>query len=107
MPCHVQYPFQRPYTETLCVFPRLQHPKKAATPLEADYHQRIIMRFALKDKAQNAPMAAHQTFIRLTHIETSQEIVFVAEADAADQYKFDLVSAHTLGANCHQHYSPC
>lgn len=70
---------------------KLQHPQKAATALEADSHQRVLMRFALKDKSQDALMLAHQTFIRLTHKDTGREITFVAEADAALQYKFDLV----------------
>lgn len=36
------------------------HPNKAQVPLEADYHQKILMRFVLKDKLSNQLMAAHQ-----------------------------------------------
>jgi oligosaccharyltransferase complex subunit delta (ribophorin II) len=70
---------------------KVQHPQKAATALEADSHQRVLMRFSLRDKSQDALMVAHQTFIRLTHKESGLEIIFVAEADNAKQYKFDLV----------------
>lgn len=48
------------------------------------------MRFTLRDKLKDEAMRAHQTFIRLTHTPSGREIAFVAEADAADQYKFDL-----------------
>ena len=70
---------------------KVQHPQKAATPLEADAHQRVLMRFSLRDRSQDALMVAHQTFIRLTHKDSGREIIFVAEADGAKQYKFDLV----------------
>ena len=35
-------------------------------------------------------MTVHQTFVRLVHETTGQEIFFVAEADSSDQYKFTL-----------------
>ncbi|PVD32395.1 hypothetical protein C0Q70_07829 [Pomacea canaliculata] len=69
---------------------KLVHPNKAQVPLEADYHQKILMRFVLKDKLSNQLMAAHQTFVRLTNVKTKQEIIFVSEADAALLNKFDL-----------------
>ena len=71
---------------------RLQHPNKAASTLEADYHQRITMVYQLKDRSSNAMMLAHQSFVRLTNQKTKQEIFFVPEADASSNYKFDLVS---------------
>lgn len=69
----------------------MQHPNKAANKLEADYHQRLVMRFQLKDLSTNTAMTAHQTFVKLTNLKTSQEIIFIAEADSSDLYKFDLV----------------
>ncbi|XP_013402149.1 dolichyl-diphosphooligosaccharide--protein glycosyltransferase subunit 2 [Lingula anatina] len=69
---------------------KVQHPKKASSTFEADHHQRIIMRFTLRDMTANAAMTAHQTFVRLTNQKSKQEIVFVAEADNADVYRFDL-----------------
>ena len=39
---------------------RLVHPNKAQNMLEADYHQKILMRFQLKDRLSGEFMTAHQ-----------------------------------------------
>lgn len=49
------------------------------------------MTFNLKDLHTKELVTAHQTFIRLVHQKTGQEIFFVAEADESDNYKFTLV----------------
>jgi len=69
---------------------KVVHPNKAATGLEADYHQKVLMKFQLKDQSSGQLMTAHQTFVRLTNLATKQEIIFVAEADASLTNKFDL-----------------
>merc|ERR1739847_172853 len=58
--------------------------------LEADYHQKLVMTFNLKDVGKDELVNIHQTFIRLVHDTTGQEIFFVAEANTDDQYKFTL-----------------
>ena len=73
---------------------RVQHPSKVS--LEADYHQRLTARFTLTDKVTKKTMTAHQTFVRLTNVKTKQEVIFVAEEDGSDAYKFDLVSNWVL-----------
>lgn len=69
---------------------KLQHPNKAANALEADSHQKVVMRFSLRDKNADTLMLAHQAFVRLTYPTTGDEIVYVAEADSANNYKFEL-----------------
>ncbi|XP_029636206.1 dolichyl-diphosphooligosaccharide--protein glycosyltransferase subunit 2 [Octopus sinensis] len=69
---------------------KLQYPNKAANPLVADYHQKILMKFQLKDKSNGQLMTAHQAFVRLTNLKTKQEIIFVTEADNSMTNKFDL-----------------
>ncbi|XP_076457036.1 dolichyl-diphosphooligosaccharide--protein glycosyltransferase subunit 2-like [Babylonia areolata] len=69
---------------------KLVHPNKAQNTLEADYHQKILMRFQLKDRLTGQLMAAHQTFVRLTNLKSKQEIIFVSEADGTLTNKFDL-----------------
>ncbi|XP_005100783.1 dolichyl-diphosphooligosaccharide--protein glycosyltransferase subunit 2 [Aplysia californica] len=69
---------------------KLVHPNKAASVLEADYHQKVIMKFQLKDKSSGQLMNAHQTFVRLTNLKTKQEIIFVTESDNTFTNKFDL-----------------
>lgn len=60
--------------------------------MEADYHQKIFMKFSLKDKNSNTPLVSHQTFVQFHNRENDQEVVFVAEPDASNVYRFDLVS---------------
>lgn len=65
------------------------YPKETVN-LEADYHQKITMKFTLKDKNAKTSMIAHQAFIQFMNKETSQEVVFVAEPDGSKVYRFDL-----------------
>jgi len=68
----------------------LSFPDKMSKVLEADYHQKLVMTFNLKDVGKDELVNVHQTFIRLVHDTTGQEIFFVAEANTDDQYKFTL-----------------
>ena len=54
------------------------------------------MRFALRDKNADQLMLAHQAFVRLTYPSTGDEIVYVAEADSSNNYKFELVCHNLL-----------
>jgi oligosaccharyltransferase complex subunit delta (ribophorin II) len=68
---------------------KLQYPKK--TSMEADHHQRLVLKFSLKEEVSKQPITAHQTFVRLTNSKTKQEVIFVAEEEAGGaSYKFDL-----------------
>ncbi|KAG8229959.1 hypothetical protein J437_LFUL008532 [Ladona fulva] len=69
---------------------KLSHPNKLANIVEADRHQKLMLRFNLKDVRTNKVSLAHQAFFRLTNQETSQEIVFVAEPDQSKVYRFDM-----------------
>jgi len=74
---------------------KLQHPNKAANVLEADNMQKVLMTFQLREQTNGEAMTAHQAFVRLTNTKSLQEIIFVAEPDATNTYKFDL----DVGAN--------
>jgi len=65
-------------------------PSKLDGALEADTHQKVIIKFQLRDTASKELVTVHQAFVRLTHKESHQEIFFVAEPDVNDVYKFDL-----------------
>jgi len=69
---------------------KLKFPEKVGKVLEADYHQKLVMTFVLKNIEQGNLVTVHQTFVRLLHETTGQEIFFVAEADSQDHYKFTL-----------------
>lgn len=69
---------------------KITYPKKLDGILEADSHQKLILKFLLRDTLTKELVTVHQAFIRLTHRESQQEIFFVAEPDVNDAYKFDL-----------------
>lgn len=73
----------------------LKHPAALSEVLEADYQQKLILKFALKDKSAGDGIAAHQVFVQLVSEETKQEIVFIVEPESittanSGLYKFDL-----------------
>lgn len=65
------------------------HPAKFSTPLDADYHQNVVIKFNLADKS-GATLQAHQTFVRVVNAKSKQEVTFTAESDGSDGYKFTL-----------------
>ena len=62
----------------------------------ADQHQRVLLRFLVRDTASGRPTEVHQAFVKITHADTNREIIYVAEADSNDVYKFDMVSRLNL-----------
>ena len=69
---------------------KVSYPQKLDGVLEADSHQKLLVKFQLRDTLSKELVTVHQAFIRLTHRESQQEIFFVAEPDVNDAYKFDL-----------------
>lgn len=69
---------------------KVSYPQKLDSVLEADSHQKLLLKFVLRDTLTKELVTVHQAFIRLTHRESQQEIFFVAEPDVNDAYKFDL-----------------
>lgn len=69
---------------------KLQYPSGKAA-VEADPHQKLVLKFSLKEQSSKQPISAHQTFVRLTNVKTKQEVIFVAEQESTGAtYKFDL-----------------
>nr|CAG4649276.1 EOG090X04WQ [Scapholeberis mucronata] len=69
---------------------KINFPQKLDGVLEADSHQKLLLKFVLRDTLSKDLVTVHQAFVRLTHRESHQEIFFVAEPDVNDAYKFDL-----------------
>lgn len=65
-------------------------PEKFPQVLEIDSHQRLALRFNLKEKSSGKPIIVHQAFVRLSHSVTGQELIFVSEKDSSNGYKLDL-----------------
>uniref|UniRef100_A0A8C8EWQ0 Dolichyl-diphosphooligosaccharide--protein glycosyltransferase subunit 2 n=1 Tax=Oncorhynchus tshawytscha TaxID=74940 RepID=A0A8C8EWQ0_ONCTS len=55
-----------------------------------DSHQNFAMTFQLVDVNNGVELTPHQTFVRLHNHKTGQEVVFVAEPDSKNLYKFEL-----------------
>lgn len=76
---------------------RVLYPEKLTHKIEADSQQKLVMRFLLRDGGSKKPMRTHQAFVRLSSAsdsnsdEKSREILFVAEPDTFNLYKFDMV----------------
>jgi len=64
------------------------HPDKVKKELVADHHHKVLIKFAVKDKASGEKVKVHQAFVRLALKDA--EIIYVAEPDSSNNYKFDL-----------------
>ncbi|KAK3880325.1 hypothetical protein Pcinc_015204 [Petrolisthes cinctipes] len=69
---------------------RVTYPSTLGENLAADQHQRVMLRFLVRDTASGRPTRVHQAFVKITHVDSAREIIFVAETDANDLYKFDI-----------------
>uniref|UniRef100_A0A663N552 Dolichyl-diphosphooligosaccharide--protein glycosyltransferase subunit 2 n=1 Tax=Athene cunicularia TaxID=194338 RepID=A0A663N552_ATHCN len=69
---------------------RVAYPAKAKGSFTADSHQNFALSFQLVDVNSGAELIPHQTFVRLHNQKTGQEVVFVAEPDNKNVYKFEL-----------------
>ncbi|NXC58238.1 RPN2 glycosyltransferase, partial [Aleadryas rufinucha] len=69
---------------------RVTYPAKAKGSFTADSHQNFALSFQLIDVNSGAELIPHQTFVRLHNQKTGQEVVFVAEPDSKNVYKFEL-----------------
>uniref|UniRef100_A0A8C4F8V3 Dolichyl-diphosphooligosaccharide--protein glycosyltransferase subunit 2 n=1 Tax=Dicentrarchus labrax TaxID=13489 RepID=A0A8C4F8V3_DICLA len=72
---------------------RVDYPSKSKSPFTADSHQNFAMSFQLVDVNTGVELTPHQTFVRLHNQKTGQEVVFVAEPDSKNLYKFELDTA--------------
>ncbi|XP_069352356.1 dolichyl-diphosphooligosaccharide--protein glycosyltransferase subunit 2 isoform X4 [Eulemur rufifrons] len=68
----------------------VNYPAKAQGTFIADSHQNFALFFQLIDMNTGAELTPHQTFVRLHNQKTGQEVVFVAEPDHKNVYKFEL-----------------
>ncbi|XP_074099951.1 oligosaccharide transferase delta subunit [Cotesia typhae] len=75
---------------------KITYPKKLDHKIEADSQQKLVMKFSLLDITNSKSMRVHQAFIRLSKLIKSveekqlHEVIFVAEPDASNIYKFEM-----------------
>jgi len=51
---------------------------------------RLALSFSVLSAANSQPLTVHQAFVKVTHVESGAEIIYVAEADMNDVYKFEM-----------------
>ncbi|KAH7718717.1 ribophorin II [Aphelenchoides avenae] len=65
--------------------------KKHVQVPKVNTHQKIQLKFLVKDKATGVPRAVHQAFVALVNEKTRQEVIYVAEPEATTKlYTFEL-----------------
>jgi hypothetical protein len=72
---------------------RLTYPNAQSDKLELDYHQKLTLKFQIKDKNSDEYLRAQQAFLRFTNKKSNKEIIYLAEAvnGANSQYKVEVV----------------
>ena len=60
---------------------------------EIDYHQKLIVKFQIKDKQSGEFIRAQQCFLRFNNKKSDREVIYVAEATGGAnlQYKVEVV----------------
>jgi len=84
------------FTKTQCIslfFYRLNYPNVLSDKLEADYHQKLIVKFQIKDKQTEEFLRVQQAFLRFTNKNSNKEVIYLAEATGGvnTQYKVEVV----------------
>ena len=72
---------------------RLTYPNALSEKLDLHSHQKLIIKFQVKDKRTGEYVRAQQAFIRFTNKKSKKEIIYLAEAasGATAQYKAEMV----------------
>jgi len=84
------------------VMQKVAYGSQLGKPVKADKHQKVLMKFAVKDTGTGEDTTVHQAFVRLFNA-AGGEHIFVAEQEASsDAYKFEFSvagSAEDFGGN--------
>jgi len=68
---------------------KLTHPDKN-TGLTARQMDKIQLTFNVVSASSGAAITVHQAFVKVTHLQSGSEIIYVAESDGDSLYKFEL-----------------
>lgn len=70
---------------------RVKEGSKLGRTLEADIHNKMEIKFVVREASSGNAITVHQAFIAFVHKETKQEIIFVSTPDQQNVYTFDVV----------------
>ena len=75
------------------IFCRLTYPTGVSGKLEVDFHQKLTVKFQIKDKQSGEFIRTQQAFLRFTNKQSNKEVIYLAEATGGvnAQYKVDVV----------------
>jgi len=84
---------------------KLNQPSALSDKLELDYHQKLALKFQIKDKRTGEFVRVQQAFLRFTNKKSRKEVIYLAEAatGASAQYKVEVDL--TTNANDFRHQS--
>jgi len=68
---------------------KISPPKKLSYDLNIAENQKLIVKFAVKNAADNQNVKADQAFVRLTNVKADREVALVADADG-NAYKVEV-----------------
>jgi oligosaccharyltransferase complex subunit delta (ribophorin II) len=72
-------------------YSKVKQGDKLSSVLKLDSHQKLHVKFSVKDQSANKLITVHQAFAVLVHDKTNREVIYVAEADATSKaYLFEL-----------------
>ncbi|XP_004535827.1 dolichyl-diphosphooligosaccharide--protein glycosyltransferase subunit 2 [Ceratitis capitata] len=66
------------------------YPQTLKGTLKADGTQKLLLKSVLIDESTTKVITVQQAFVRLSNVQSNEEIIFVAEQDSNKAYKFDM-----------------
>ena len=72
---------------------RLTYPKALSDKLDVDYHQKLIVKFQIKDQQGGEFLRVQQAFLRFINKKSNKEVIYLAEATGGVNalYKVEVV----------------
>ena len=82
-------------------FHRVTYPNALGEKLEVDYHQKLSVKFQIKDKQNNEFIRVQQAFLHWNNKKSNKEVIYLAEATtgANPHYKVDVVRHDSVQAS--------
>ncbi|CAF0796852.1 unnamed protein product [Rotaria sp. Silwood1] len=84
---------------------KLTYPNPLSNNLEIDYHQKLIVKFQIKDKQTDEFIRVQQTFLRFTNKQSNKEVIYLAEATNGVNSQYKVEVDLTINANDFHHQS--
>uniref|UniRef100_A0A0M3K9Y6 Dolichyl-diphosphooligosaccharide--protein glycosyltransferase subunit 2 n=1 Tax=Anisakis simplex TaxID=6269 RepID=A0A0M3K9Y6_ANISI len=69
---------------------KVKESAKLGRDLDADAHNKMEIKFVVKEAKSGNAVTVHQAFVAFVHSVTKQEIIFVATPDRSNAYTFDV-----------------